>query len=293
MKKSKIAIIIISVLLILSVGVNCFLLFADKQPLSWLQSKGFVQETTLGILANSKDFREGEDITIEYDFENEEYSTLLEKYDIEETAGTGSEFEKAKKLMHEYSHRIKHSSDVAVSAENMNAQYLLETYLDNKDQGTYCRAKAQILNEMCLALKIYSRKIWILPLSVYDNECHVVNEIWDSTLEKWVMLDITNDLYWVDENAAPLSMLEVRDKLINGEFCTPVSPDDDLDDLEQIRQNNDYNYTYYVKNLAALGYMDSYTVGETKGCYLLPVNYSFENEVSLISREAVERRPYN
>ena len=106
------------------------------------------------------------------------------------------------------------------------------------------------------------------------------------------MLDISNNLYWVDEKAEPLSMLEVRDKIINKEFCTPVTDDDDLNDLEKTRRNNDYYYTYYVKNLAVLKYMDSYTVGETHGCYLLPVNFALKDDVKIISRKAVENKPY-
>ena len=293
MKKTKIFCIIISVLLVSSIGLNIWQLFCseDLQTLNWLQSAEFVNDTTLGILVNSEEFRDGEDITITYDLENDEYSRLREKYKLDKIAGDGSEFSRTKKLMREFSGRLRHSSSVAVSDENMNAEYLLENYLDSKE-GTYCRAKAQILNEVCLSLGIYSRKLWIIPLSVYDTECHVVNEIWDSQYNKWKMLDISNNLYWVDEKAEPLSMLEVRDKIINKEFCTPVTDDDDLNDLEKTRRNNDYYYTYYVKNLAVLKYMDSYTVGETHGCYLLPVNFALKNDVKIISRKAVENKPY-
>lgn len=92
------------------------------------------------------------------------------------------------------------------------------------------------LNEMCLALEIYSRKLCIIPLSTYDTECHAVNEIWDSDYRKWIVLDISNNLYWVDEKGIPLSMLEVRDKIINGELCIPVSPNDNLDNIEKTRK---------------------------------------------------------
>lgn len=77
---------------------------------------------------------------------------------------------------------------------------LLAYSLDNNSHGINCRSKAQILNEMCLALGIYARKVWIMPSSMYDTDCHVVNEVWDTALQKWVMLDVTNNQYWVDEN---------------------------------------------------------------------------------------------
>ena len=293
-RKTKIAVIVLSVLLISSIGLNIYQYFAgsgEEAPLSWLQSAEFVSETTLGILRNSKEFRDGENVVFEYDFDNKEYSTLLEKYHLKETAGEGSEFIKAKNLMNEYAGRIRHGDSETITDEKMNAEYLLAAYLDNKNAETYCRAKAQILNEMCLALGIYSRKLWIEPLSVYDNECHVVNEIWDSQYEKWIMLDISSDLYWVDENAVPLSVLEIRDRIINSEFCTPVFSDDDLKDLKKANEKYKYNFAYYVKNLAVLEYMDRYTVGETQRYYLMPVNYTAEEDVPMISREAVEARP--
>lgn len=291
-KKSIIAVIILSVLLSASAGLNIYQYCTEEEPpLSWLQSKDFVEHTTLGILSGLKEFRDGEDISFQYDFDNKEYPVLLEKYGLEETAGDGSEFIRAKNLMHEYSGRIRHYGSDSVSDGNMNAEYLLSAYLDNKEKGTFCRAKAQILNEMCLSLGIYARKLWLMPLSSYDSECHVVNEVWDSQYGKWIMLDISNDIYWVDENAAPLSVLEIRDKIINEEFCTPVLADDDLKDLEKKRADSDYCYTYYVKNLAYLEYMDTYSVGEAQVCYLLPENYTAGEDMRLISRESVEASP--
>ena len=292
-KRYRIAVIIISLLLILSISLNFYLYFGceSPQPLLWLQSEEFVDDTILGILRNSEEFREGEDVVFSYDFDNESYSSLLETYHLRDIAGNGSEFVKAKNLMHEYSGRIRHNSTVAITPENMNADYLMKTYLDNKKEGTYCRAKAQILNEMCLALGIYARKLWVLPLSRLDDEYHVVNEVWDSQYNKWIMLDFTNDLYWVDENAEPLSMLEVRDKIINNEFCTPVPSDSDLNDLEKIRKSSAYTFAYYVKNLARLQYMDTYTTGETKVYTLMPVNYTDKKDRDLISRKSVEASP--
>lgn len=58
--------------------------------------------------------------------------------------------------MHAFAGRIKHSSSVQLKKEDMNAEYLLANYLDNSQEGIYCRAKAQIMNEMCLSLGIYA-----------------------------------------------------------------------------------------------------------------------------------------
>lgn len=105
------------------------------------------------------------------------------------------------------------------------------------------------------------------------------------------MLDISNDLYWVDEYATPLSVLEIRDKIIEGEFCTPVSATDNLSDLQKSLENNQYCFFCYVKKLVALEYMENHTVGETQSYYLLPVTYATTEDIRLISREAVEAAP--
>ena len=244
-----------------------------------------------GILYNELEFKDGEDYVLKYDFDNEEYPKLLEKYSIKKTAGNGTEFEKASALMNEYADRLYHCSDYDNHID-MNALSLLKYSLDNKSQGINCRAKAQILNEMCLALGIYSRKVWIMPNSIYDSECHVVNEIWDSSLNKWIMLDITNNFYWVDENKVPLSILEIRDNIANNKFCTPVSPDDKLNFLKKSLDNNYGNFLYIAKNMVYTVYCSENTVGETKDFYsLIPKAFTRDLKKALISKRSVESPP--
>lgn len=258
---------------------------------SYLQSTEQLYYMEAGILYNELDFRDGEDYVIRYDFDDEEYSELLKKYNIEASAGDGTEYEKALELMNEYSDRLYHAPDYDNHIA-MNALSLLEYSLDNKSQGINCRAKSQILNEMCLALGIYSRKVWINPNSIYDNECHVVNEIWDSSLNKWVMLDITNNFYWVDENKTPLSVLEIREHIANQKFCTPVSPDDNLSDLEKSLERNYYNFLYISKNMVYMYYCTEYAVGETNEFYgLFPKAFTPDYNFTLISKEAIESSP--
>lgn len=175
---------------------------------------------------------------------------------------------------------------------DMNAISLLEFSLDQKSHGINCWAKSQILNEMCLSLGIFSRKVWIMPNSIYDNDCHVVNEIWDTKLNKWIMLDITNNFYWVDENGMPLSILEIRDKVANRKFCTPVAPNDNLENLGNSLNHNYDNFLYISKNMAYTYYCTEYTVGETDDLYfLIPEALTPSSTATLISTESIEKSP--
>lgn len=287
MKKRYILSIILALLLVVSVAANIFQMTEWE---SYLQSPDEIYIMEAGILRNSLELREGEDIAFTYDFENEAYSALKADYGIEKIAGEGSELDRALNLMHEFAPRLTHKSDYDNHVE-MTAQKLLEYSLDDRKSGINCRAKAQILNEMCLALGIYSRKVWINPSSRYDNDCHVVNEVWDSGLQKWVMLDITNDQYWVDENGKPLSVLEIRDRGAQQEFCTPVCPGENLKNLEKLKKKHLGEFLYIMKNMFYTYCFDEYGVGEsgdTLFCMPVNVNASVDN---FVSREALERSP--
>lgn len=285
---------ILIILLLVSTGLLIYILsnYNDRMvQTSYLQSTEEINKILSGILYNGLELYEGENYTIEYDFQNEEYQELLERYDIESTAGVGSEFKKALSLMNEYSGRLYHVSKFDNHIE-MKALDLLEYSLDNKEQGINCRSKAQILNEMCLALGIYARKVWINPNSVYDDECHVVNEIWDTELNKWVMLDISNNFYWVDEEGTPLSIVEIREHIANQIFCTPVAPDDNCSNLEKTLEKNYSNYLYTAKNMVYTEYCSLYTVGESEYYYsLMPKSIVPPENTNLISLEVIEASP--
>lgn len=288
----KILLIVASAMLVagllVSIGFNVYQAFWGWD--SYLQSTDEIYIMEAGILRNNLVFHDGTDCEITYDFSNESYAQLKSKYKIENTAKDGTEFERALRLMDEYAPRLTHKSNYDNHVA-MNASDLLQYSLDIRSQGINCRAKAQILNEMCLSLGIYARKVWIMPYSRYDGDCHVVNEVWDSSLNKWVMLDITNNEYWVDENGMPLSVLEVRNKAANQEFCTPVEVGDKTNNLQRLKQKHIGDFLYIVKNMVYTEYCTEQTVGESEQLYMLlpqniPANYQY-----LISQDAVERSP--
>lgn len=289
---AKIALIVLLCLLIIaSLVLNVYYLFF--YDISYLQSPDEIYIMEAGILKNNLEFAEGEDyFTFTYDFACEDYSQLKEKYNISEIAGSGTDFEKALNLMNEFAPRLHHKSNYD-NHVNIRALDLLEYSLDNSAQGINCRNKAQILNEMCLALGIHSRKVWIMPNSSYDGDCHVVNEVWDSGLNKWVMLDITNNQYWIDENGTPLSILEIREKGANMEFCTPVEGKESTADPYSLKEKHLGEFLYIMKNMVYMEYCDKYSSFESDNLYLLfPKNLDTDYE-KIISREVVERSPTN
>ena len=219
-----------------------------------------------GILFHNRQFESGNAQENIYDFDRPEFDQLRSIYNLPEIAGKGSDFVKAKRLLHYLAPRLTHSSWYDNHIE-CNALRLLEYSLNNKQQGINCLNKSKILVECCLAVGIYARRVRIMPQSPYDFDNHVVAEIYDRTLEKWIMLDPTTDGYFIDEAKTPLSLLEMRSKFANAEFLTFVLSTDELNDLQTLHTQHLRTNMYICKNLFYFEVEQHCTFGE-KGSFL-------------------------
>lgn len=123
--------VVLGVLIAVIVLMTAFIIYILTGNGDWIIQTSYLQSTDqiycmeAGILYNELNFRDGGDYAIKYDFHNEEYPVLSEKYHIRETAGDGTESEKALALMNEYSGRLYHASDYDNHID-MNALSLLE-----------------------------------------------------------------------------------------------------------------------------------------------------------------------
>lgn len=201
-----------------------------------------------GILYHNQKFTEGNRGDFTYDFSCPEYKVLREMYHLADIAGKGTDFQRAKRLMHAFASRLPHASNYDNHVE-CNALKLLEYCLDNPEQGINCMNKSKILQEMCMAVGIYARRVWIMPYSPYDFDNHVVTEIFDRELNKWIMLDMTADTWFVNEEKMSLSILEIRSRFANDEFVTSVSYHDRMNDMERLRNRNMEMNAYICKNM--------------------------------------------
>jgi len=204
-----------------------------------------------GILFNHLEFAPGSSVYPAYALDCPEYETLREKYGLAKLAGKGSAFQRAKRLLHHFAPRLTHSSyyDNHVPCDALS---LLEYSYERPDQGINCLNKSKILVECCLAVGIYARRVMIMPYSPYDNDSHVVAEIYDGALGKWIMLDPTTDGWFVDEAGTPLSIVEIRECLARREFATFVTTTDRKGDLPRLWDKNMDLNTYICKNLFLL-----------------------------------------
>lgn len=201
-----------------------------------------------GILVNNLEFRPGPSAAPAYALNCPEYETLREKYGLVKLAGTGGAFQRARRLLHHFAPRLTHSSyyDNHVPCDALS---LLEYSYERPDQGINCLNKAKILAECCLAVGICARRMGIMPYSPYDNDNHVVTEIYDPDFGKWIMLDPSTDGWFMDESGGPLSILEIRERFAHRQFTTFVTSTDRKNDLRRLWDKHMDLNTYICKNL--------------------------------------------
>ncbi|MGT2768621.1 hypothetical protein ACVRY7_06650 [Streptococcus ictaluri] len=121
---------------------------------------------------------------------------------------------------------------------------LLDYSLDQPDHGINCLSKSKILQECLLALGIPARRMHLMPFGPYDLDCHVVVELFDDQLQKWIMLDPTSDTYCVNEQGLPLDLLEMREAFEKGQEVTILVNGRPLKKSDQRMLKS-----YYAKNL--------------------------------------------
>jgi len=230
-----------------------------------------------GVLHSSLRFAKGGvPGRIEYDFACPEYELLREKYALEEIAGEGSDFERAVRLMHHFAPQLVHKGDYDNHIA-CNALDLLKYSFGRPENGINCLNKAKILAECCLAVGIIARRVHIRPCSPYDFDSHVVTEIFEREMGKWIMIDCTEDGYFVDGSGTPLHCMQIRTALAMHKTCTIVYPGQEHMDPERLMQENIAMNAYFAKNLFYIG-MDVWNgFGEKGGqIYCLPEGYDMK-----------------
>lgn len=253
--------------------------------------KDAIKNLYLGILNNYSDFSEEANACLSYDFDAVEFAELRSRYKLENIAKSGTSFEKARRLLHYLAPRLAHLSFYDNHVE-CNALKLLEYSFENSEHGINCLNKSKILAECCLALGIFARRVFIRPFSPFDFDSHVVCEIFDEKLNKWIMLDPTTDGYFVDEKGTPLSMTEIRTGFVLSKFQTFVFSNGRNKDLAKAKQRNEDINVYIMKNCFRMTFEQYNGFGKKNGIIdLIPKNYDICKNEELNRKFRIENLP--
>lgn len=167
---------------------------------------------------------------------------------LDSVAGNGSELSKIFNLLHWVHNLVKHDG----SSNNPTLKNAIEliNICKAEKRGVNCRMLATILNECYLSLGIKSRYITCMPKETEFDDCHVINMVYSTELNKWIWIDPTFDAYVMDQQGNLLGIQEVRERLIKG---LPLVLNADANwNRENLQTKRGYLENYMAKNLYRL-----------------------------------------
>ncbi len=265
----------------------------DKRFVSLLER--IRQFDKLYILQNSPAYqKEMRDSLPEFRYQSKGNSNLMllrSFFNLDSIAGSGDELSKIMKLLYFVHNTIRHDgSNYALCEYDAIDIY---NYHKSTGKGVNCRHLAIALNEMYLSLGIPSRYVTCMPKATDDGDCHVINAVYSSQLQKWIWIDPTFNAYVKDELGNLLSIAEVRQRLIEGKA---LHLNEDANWNNETKQTVEhYLETYMAKNLywfdcvqnSCFNPESRYRNTENRSVSLKPVGYGDETESSNTSRTFV------
>lgn len=85
-----------------------------------------------------------------------------------------------------------------------------DTYRRITEHGDgYCGDFADVFTGLATAAGVFSRP-WAFSFDGFGGRGHIFNEIWDSASQRWIMIDVFNNLYFTDEAGRAMSAVELR-----------------------------------------------------------------------------------
>ena len=207
----------------------------DRQPLSVLKkSAPYAKDAIKGDKPFSYESKDSKCLSV-----------VREYFKLDSVAGQGDELSKIINLLHFAHDNMRHDGGNRAFAE-MDAIDLYN-YCKTTGRGINCRQLAISLCEMYLSMGIPARYVTCMPADSLDYECHVINTVWSSQLQKWLYIDPTMDAWVTDEDGTMLSIAEVRERLIKDQ---PLVLCETANWNHESQQTKEYYLGYYMaKNL--------------------------------------------
>ena len=184
------------------------------------------------------------------DSSNENLIKLRQGFNLDSIAGSANEISKILNLMH-WIHNLVPHDGVHGNPQVKNAMNMISV-CQKTGIGLNCRGLATVLNECYLSMGFKSRFVTCLPKDSLgiDSDCHVINMVFSETLNKWIYIDPTHDLYVMNEKGELLGIEEVRERLINNKPLI-INPDANWNHKQSTKVEY-YLNEYMAKNLYML-----------------------------------------
>jgi len=218
------------------------------------------------------------------------FKMVREYFNLNNTLANMNELEKITYILKLVHDNIRHNGNSAPFCE----RDAIDIYNFHKatGNGVNCRYLAIVVSELCMSVGIPARFVTCKPFDPNDSECHVINAVWSNMLNKWLWIDPTNYAWVMDENNNPLSIQEVRERLIDGR---PLVLNSDANwNNEQKAVKEQYLDYYMAKNLYYIecsltngfNVESSYRMTDTRYIRLVPSGTSVKSDNIYITSDA-------
>ena len=182
--------------------------------------------------------------------DNPNLQSLRKHLKLDSIAGRGDEFSKITNVLHWVHNLIRHDGNNG-NPEIKNAESMIAV-CKKEGRGLNCRGLAITLNECYLSLGFKSRYVTCFPKDSLktDNDCHVINMVYLNSKSKWVWIDPTFNSYIMDEKGEPLSIEEVRERIIDDKPLV-LNKEGNWNNKNPVVKE-EYLFNYMAKNLYIL-----------------------------------------
>lgn len=215
-----------------------------------------------------------EGIQLSYDISSPEFLKIREKYMLDNIAGKGDDFSKAKNILFWLSKNCYHNGNFNFKEETNGKNILEYSYQKGKEHGVNCSALAEALTDCFLSLGFMARTIFIMPFSPYEQDNHTVTHVYIDDMKKWVMMDPTYNCYVMNEEKEPLNIFEVRTLLANQNYI--VFNEEAKYNDEKREKDSEEIKEYYAKDLFyfVISERSCYNVGQNnREIHIIPIDF--------------------
>ncbi len=140
-----------------------------------------------------------------------EIQKFRNRYRIDSIAGPGDEFDQQIRLLKWVNNSFKHNGNKPLPG----MVYADTLALIGQKEGLNCGGLAIILNTVYLSMGFKSRFITCLNNDSTFNDPHSLTIVFSNKYNKWILVDPTYCAFFLDDFGRPLSIEEIRYKLLN------------------------------------------------------------------------------